>query len=254
MRRLAMAFGVITALASAPIDAQEMDVRAELLRRGAPTEFADQVEALVRTARDEGLPYQDLANKALEGWAKRGRVPSQRVVSALVELTGHFRNGREAARGAGIEAPDAPVISSAGWALARGMTADQIGEIIRAAPTTGDAAAGLTVASSLGAQGLEHAAAVRAVNDAFRGGASPERILELPSAIASLVARGVPMSDVARSILEGRGVPGNPGLGFGPGGNAAGGRPPGIPPGRGPPDLRDIPGKAKGKGQGKKNP
>lgn len=254
MRRLATVVGVALACAGAPVAAQDLDVRAELLRRGAPAVFADQVANLVETARQEGLPHQDLANKALEGWAKRARVPSARVVSALVELTGHFRDGREAARTAGLASPHASVISSAGWALARGMTAEQIAEIIRAAPTPDAAAAGLTVASSLGVQGLEHAAAVRAVNDAFRGGVAPERILELPSAIASLLARGVPMSDVARSILEGRGVPGGPGLGLGPPGNAAGGRPPGIPPGRGPPDLQNLPGQAKGKGQGQSNP
>lgn len=224
-------------------------MRAELLRRGAPAEFADRVTELVMTAREEGLPHQDIANKALEGWAKRNRVPGERVLVALDGLIGRFRDGRDAARSAGVSTPSVSIISSAGMALARGMTRDQIAEVLRAAPTPEDAATGLTVASSLGVQGLDHVAAVRAVNDAFREGAPPERILELPSAIANVLARGVPMSDVARSILEGRGIPGGPGMGIGPPDGV--GRPPGVPPGRGPPDLSDLPGK--GKGQGKKN-
>jgi hypothetical protein len=244
---MAVVLGILLSV-TAPMHGQELDVRAELMRRGAPPDFADRVAQLVTAAHREGLPHQDIANKALEGWAKRRHVPSERVLVALEGLMGAFRAGRDAARMAGISAPPMTVISSAGLALARGMTREQIADVIHAAPTPEQAAGGLAVASSLGAQGLEHAAAVRAVNDAFRDGSPPEHMLELPSVIANLIARGVPMSDVARSILEGRGVPGGPGVGIGPPGNGVG-RPPGVPPGRGPPNLNDLPGKAKGQGK-----
>ncbi len=99
---------------------------------------------------------------------------------------------------------------------------------VEAAPTPEAAATGIWVASSLAAQGLETAAAVRAVSDAYRGGRRPDDVLELPSAVAGLFARGAAPGDVARRIFEG-GRPLVP-----------------VGPGRGP--VTDLPGRGRGKG------
>ncbi len=237
--RLAVA-GLVAAALATGAAAQERDVRAELAARGAPAAFVEQVGALVDQTRAQGLPPGPLADKALEGWAKR--VPPERVVLALEQVRARLGDGRQAARGAGLADPPGPVIAAAGEALGRGMAADDVRELIRTAPTADDAAAGLAVAASLAAQGLEMRAAVRAVHDAYGRGRGPNHLFELPSAVADLAARGVPMSDVARRIMQGGGLPlppmvGGPGNGQGP--------PSGVP--RGPPIT--PPGKATGKKQ-----
>ncbi|MDH3497562.1 MAG: hypothetical protein OER21_12440 [Gemmatimonadota bacterium] len=238
-KRLAVA-GVVAAAWATGAAAQERDVRAELGARGAPAVFVEQVGVLVDQARAQGLPPGPLADKALEGWAKH--VPPERVVLALEQVRTRLADGRQAARGAGLADPPGPVIAAAGEALGRGMTPGAIQELIRTAPTADDAAAGLSVAASLAAQGLEMRAAVRAVQQAYGRGRGPTHLFELPSAVADLAARGVPMSDVARRILQGGGLPlppmvGGQGKGQGP--------PSGVP--RGPPVT--PPGKAIGKQQ-----
>ena len=79
---------------------------------------------------------------------------------------------------------------------------------VDAAPMPEAAATGLTVASALAAQGLERAAAVKAVGDAFRGGRTPQEVLEYPSVVTGLRAQGEPMAGIARRILEGGDVVG----------------------------------------------
>lgn len=214
---------------------QEPAVQELLVARGAPAEFADRVAAIVASATADGLPTGPIAQKALEGWAKRGRVPPDRIISVLGGLTQRLRQGRDAATAAGLASPPGAVVAAAAEALGRGLTAEQVGEVIRAAPTPEAAATGITVAASLAAQGLETAAAVTAVSDAYADAQPPELLLELPSALAELMARGVPLPDVARQILEGGGLP----LPSIPGMGAAAGRPAAVPPARGP--VTDIP-------------
>jgi hypothetical protein len=107
------------------------------------------------------------------------------------------------------------------------MTVDDVRAIGSSASDAEQAAASLLVAASLCAQGLERAAAVRAVQQVNRGHAGLAGLFELPSAVADLTGRGVPMSDVARRIMQGGGLP-VPAAGQG----AGQGRPGTVPPGR----------------------
>ncbi len=225
-----------------PVQGQEVGVRDQLVARGAPPEFADRVAGIVAAAQADGLPTDPLAAKALEGWAKRGRVPQDRVLIVLELLSTNLRAGRDAASEAGLHPAPAAVVAAAGEALGRGMTREDVQAVIASTDAPDAAATGLTVASSMTAQGLDRAAAVRAVREAFGQGHGPTELLELPSAVAELIARGVPMSDVARQILEGGGLPlpSGRGLGLGRSGN--------VPPGRGPPI------EPPGQGKPKKNP
>jgi hypothetical protein len=198
-----------------------------LMARGAPAEFADQVTAIVEEAEANQLPTEPLVSKALEGWAKRGRVPADRVIVVITQLQGQLRIGRELAMGAGMEAPPGAVVAAAAGALGRGMRNEDVVEIIDAAPKPEAAATGLTVASALAAQGLERAAAVRAVRDAYRGGRTLEEVLEFPSVVTGLRARGEQMAGIARRIMEGGGLPVPMGQGNGMGGQS--GPPSGVP-------------------------
>lgn len=210
--------------------AQQPDIRAQLIARGAPETFAGRVGDVVAAAGAEGLPTDPLAAKALEGWAKRGRVPTDRVISALEQLTGRYRTARSLVIDAGHASAPGGLVAAAGEALGRGLTPEQIRELVSAAPTAEAAATGITVASSLGGQGLETAAAVRAVRDAHREGRMPGELLEFPSVLADLIAQGVPMADVARMVLQGNGLP----MAANSAGAGGGARPGVVPPGRGP--------------------
>jgi hypothetical protein len=215
-----------------PMHAQQVSIRELLIARGAPAQFADQVAAIVTAAEAEALPIEPLVSKALEGWAKRGRVPPERVVAVLNQTQASLRLGREVTVGAGLDPPPAAVVAAAAGALGRGISREDVLDIMAAAPEPDAAATGLTVAAALAAQGLERRAAVKAVSDAFRGGRSPDEVLEFPSAVTGQRARGESLDDVARRILEGGGLPMPSQQGMGP----QAGRPTGVPgsqPGQG---------------------
>ncbi len=218
---------VMALFVTSGLRAQQHQVRTMLVGRGAPAEFVDQVTAIVEQTEAEQLPTEPLVSKALEGWAKRGRVPADRVIVVMTQLQGRLRIGRELAIGTGMEAPPGAVIAAAAGALGRGLGREEVVEILDMAPDPETAATGLTVASALSAQGLERAAAVRAVTDAYRGGLSLEEVLEFPSVVSGLRAQGEPMAGIARRIMEGGGLPVPMGQGHGMGGQ--GGPPAGVP-------------------------
>lgn len=243
MRRSSILVGLCALLVVPPLRAQESSVRDQLLARGAPVAFADRVAEIVAAAESQGLPTGPLATKALEGWAKRGRVPPDRVFAVLDQLAHDLEAGRAAGAEAGLDPVPPQVVAAAAEALGRGMVPEDVRSLLLAAPTPDAAATGLTVASSMAAQGLERAAAVKAVRDAYSRGEAAPNVLEYPSAVAELRARGVPMADVARQILEGGGLPLPSGHGLG----LTEGRPSNVPPGKGPPI--EPPGQTKPKGK-----
>lgn len=227
LTRHATVSALAVALLTATATAQQTQVREQLAARGAPAEFVDQVAAIVSAAESEALPTDPLVSKALEGWAKRGRVPTDRVITVMNQVHERLRMGQDVTRGAGFDPPPGAVVAAAAGAFGRGMSHQDVVDIIDAAPGAEAAATGLTVAAALAAQGLERAAAVKAVRDAYRGGRPSEEVLEFPSTVTGLRARGEPMSEVARRILEGGGLP-TPSQGMGA---QSGGRPQGVPPG-----------------------
>jgi hypothetical protein len=228
MRSMVMLAGLLLGLATGSAAAQARDVRAELAARGAPADFIERVGAAVDATRAQGLPPEPLIDKALEGWAKRGRVPEERVLAVLDQVRQRLAEGRAATLRAGMADPPGAVVAASAEALSRGMTPDDVRDLVATASDADQAAAGLTVAASLCAQGLDRGAAVRAVQDAYRRHAGVGGLFELPSAVAGMTGRGVPMADVARRIMQGGGLP-LPAAGQG----AGQGRPGTVPPGRG---------------------
>ncbi len=228
MRRMLMLAALQLALGAGAAAAQTRDIRAELAARGAPADFIARVGATVDAARAQGLPPEPLIDKALEGWAKRDRVPPERVLGVLEQVRARLAEGRAATVRAGMADPPGAVVAASAEALGRGMTADDVRDLVATASDADQAAAGLTVAASLCAQGLDRGAAVRAVQDGYRGHSGTEGLFELPSAVADLTGHGTPMADVARRIMQGGGLPA-PAAGQG----TSQGRPGTVPPGRG---------------------
>ncbi len=224
MRSLLVVCGLVLGLGPGPAVAQDRDVRRELAARGAPSAFIGPVGMLVDRARLEGLPAAPLADKALEGWAKR--VPPDRVAGALEQMRMRLVEARAIAVQAGVTDPPGVMVAAGAEALGRGLGADEIGTLIRSARTPEQGAIGLQVAASLAAQGLARNAAVAAVRHAYERDGGQD-LFELPSALADLSGQGVSMADVAQRIMRGGGLPIPPMAGRGSG------RPGNVPPGPG---------------------
>lgn len=204
MRRRATLLIVVAALAlgGGTARAQEPQIRAQLLRRGADLPFADSASALVAATVRQGLPGRPLVNKALEGLAKH--VDETRILTVMRGLATNLTRGRDALLASGMTAPTGDLVAAAGEAFNRGMDVADVRDVVRAAPSARAAASGLVVASSLAASGIARRDAVEAVAHAYRSGRSVADVLEMPSAAAALVARGVDMTDVTRRLLEDR--------------------------------------------------
>ncbi len=226
MKQARIMIGIALAILPVTLAAQDQlpDVERELVARGAPVAWARNVADIVSAARADGLPTGPLVSKALEGWAKRGRVPPDRVLTVLNQLAERFGEARELVNSAGVDNPPGTMVAATAEALGRGMTSADVRAVIAAAPTPEAAATGMIVAGSLAAQGLDIAAAVRAVEDELRRGRTVAELLQLPSGVAAMLGRGVPASAIAQQILRGGGLPiGGPGV-----------RPQGVPPAKGP--------------------
>jgi hypothetical protein len=177
------------------------DVQQQLVARGAPPELAAQVQQIVSRAANEGLPTGPIADKALEGWAKRA--PADRLLMAAGDLRVRLAAGRQAALEAQVQNPPAALVAAAAQALGRGMTPEDVRTLVRSAGPVEAATTGLMVASSLAAQGIGRTAATRAVERAFRDGRTPSQVLELPSVAAALIARGMSVGEVTTRMLAG---------------------------------------------------
>lgn len=210
MRRVVLLLVIGLAVLAAQAEAQ-VDARSILQARGAPASFANAVQTIVDSALSQGLPTDPIVTKALEGWAKRGMVPPARVVDVLNGLVVQLADGRDATVAAGLDPAPGRIVAAAAEALTRGLSPEQVRGVIESAPAPDAAETGLMVAASLAAQGLSPGDASQAVGRAFQEGHRPEHVMELPSTVADLLSRGIPMSDVARQILSGGGPPGQVG-------------------------------------------
>jgi hypothetical protein len=225
------------ALAALPLQsarAQQGELRTQLTARGLPADLVDGVAAVAADAAARGLPTAPLADKALEGWAKR--VPSARIVSVVQQFAGRMVEARDAVRTAGAATPSGDVVAAAAEAMNRGMSAAQVGDVVRAAPASPSAAPSLRVAAALSAQGMQMEQAVSVVARAMHDGRAVEQILDLPSTMRAWQAQGMAPPEIGRRMLAG--APGGSGM-RGPGGL----RPEGAPggPGAGPPPGRPVP-------------
>jgi hypothetical protein len=183
--------------------AQQADVRANLAARGLPPALVDGVVAIVTDAASQGLPTVPLADKALEGWAKRAE--PQRILQVVQQFAGRMGEARLAVRAAGMASPPGDVITAAAEALGRGMNAGQLGSIVRVNRQGGRLAPGLRVAAALSAQGMRMDQAVAVVSGAMRRGRSSDQILDMPSIMRAMQAQGFDAPEIGRRMTSGDG-------------------------------------------------
>jgi len=235
--RAAAAAAFLFAFGAGAAQAQQ-EVRAQLAARGLPPTLVDGVSAMAADAAAHGLPTGPIADKALEGWAKRAS--AERILAVVQGFTVRMGEARTAVRSAGVTAPPGDVIAAAAEAMGRGMTGAQVGDVVRAGPAPADAAPALHVVTALAAQGMAMDQAVTVVATAMREGRPADQLLDMPSVMRAMQARGMGPAEVGRQLMQGGSEgPGGPGMGPGPGGQrppGAGNRPGGMrPPGEPPP-------------------
>ena len=131
-----------------------------------------QVEGLVTSARDQGLPSEPLVQKALEGASKGA--PGPRIVMAVESILADLRRAREAL---GQRAASDEIVAAAA-ALRAGATPAMVAEIRRVGPQ-GGVAVPLAVFTDLVAGGMEVDAAWRSVSDLANRGGDDQAFLDL---------------------------------------------------------------------------
>lgn len=233
--------GAVLALTVAvmPATAQQDDPRLERIRGGLPDVAVEQIERRVAEARAQGLPFEVLLDKAVEGIAKG--VPAPRVAGAVDRLAqelgtaqGLLGNGR---------APDPTDISAVADALRRGVPEGAIRRIAQQAGPDETIALAVHTLGDLMDRGVPVEEAV-AVLEAWRyRGGRPDELREITAAVERLMRQGV-LPGQAAAALANAIRSGHPGSGQIPGGGQQGpgmsleGGPP-IPPGSGPPSDRE---------------
>ena len=193
---------VLLLLVAAPLAAQQADsVNAQLVARGLPAELAGQVAVVARETDARGLPGQAIVDKAIEGWFKR--VPPQRIVGAVRDLSQRLDRARADLRAGGVAQPSGAVIAGSAEAAAQGISRGDQVAIIRAAPSADAAASGLSVSAALVVQGLGPSTSAQLVSESFRRGRSLAQVLDLPAAARALQVRGTASGEVGRQLLNG---------------------------------------------------
>ena len=210
MNRMRLLLAVVPLLiAPAPLLAQRVDVRSRMAARGLPAGLVDQVAAIAARASAQGVPENPLADKAIEGWAKR--VPAPRILAAVRTFADRMSAAVQAVRGGGLESPPGQVVAAAAEAMGGGLRAAEVQAIVRAAPSVTAAGPGLNVVAALTAQGLASNQAVAIVVGAMRSHRSVAALLDLPSVARAMHDQGMSASEIGQHILSGDGGDGQDG-------------------------------------------
>ena len=202
MRTIRALLAGAAVLAAPPLlIAQNANVEARLEARGLPAALARDVAAIAAGASARGVPDQPLADKAIEGWAKR--VPAERILGAVRHFADEMARARQAVTAAGVESPSGTVIAAAAEAMRSGMRTEQVRSVVQAAAAADVAAPGLSVAAALRAQGLGGDQAVKIVVGAMRNHESMAQLLDLPSIARAMHDEGLSPGDIEHRMLDG---------------------------------------------------
>jgi hypothetical protein len=131
-----------------------------------------QVEAVLSTATQSGIPTEPLVQKALEGSSKRA--PGPRIITAVKALLADLTRARQ---GLGKNASADELVAGAA-ALRAGATLEMVGQIRRDKPE-GGVAVPLAVFTDLVAGGMTVDAAWHSVADLARNGGDEQQFLDL---------------------------------------------------------------------------
>lgn len=189
---------LVLALAGSPAAGQESPrARAQAT---LPGDVFAQVDALARTAEQDGIPGDILFNKALEGAAKR--VPADRLLPAIQVYAGRLQEARDAF---GPEARG-PLLVAGADALQRGVGRDLLHGLGQSAERSPMAC---LVLADLVESGVTGDQALGLVREAMRLRAREQDMLDMPAQVRRLMRQGQSASEavdqVRRGLQRGRG-------------------------------------------------
>ena len=150
-------------------------------RAALPPEVFQQLDVLVASAIQEGLPAEPLWDKALEGAAKR--VPPPRITPVVAEYSSRLRTARSAL--GGTQAP--AILVAAADALRRGVPQDVLG---RLGPSDRRTPIALVVLGDLVETGVPADRALDVVREALVRRAADEDMLGLGARVRAAMRRG----------------------------------------------------------------
>ena len=170
------------------------------LNRRVPPGVAAAVRALADSAAARGLPTDPLVDKAIEGSAKG--VDPERVVAAVRLVFTQLDAAAAGIRVGGVVIPDRETIEAGAFALAAGMTGQQISELVKLSITPYTPAATLRVAGTLTALGVPASQTVALVRETIRNGRASADLLVLPGRVQAQMARGESPAQAAAGLTR----------------------------------------------------
>jgi len=196
---LMLAAGVASSPLPLPLAAQTL--RARLAGR-IPAAAIAPVDSLVWAAAADGLPTDQLVEKALEGGAKQAS--SEQIVAAVAQIASQLREARTLLLRSGAPAPLPPAeVVAVAAALVRGLPAALVQRIVAVLPGEPTGPALDAVADMVG-HGFVRDSAVDLVVDAVRQGLRGLRLLDVATAAVHELQRGrshsLALADVRRQL------------------------------------------------------
>jgi len=212
--RITLGIAFLSVASMAPTDGTAQAAQSRLSEL-LPGPYGDSAAAIVVGARTVGLPVVSLELLARQGVVK-GTSPEV-VVAALRAEARRLADARQALSVAG-PAPTAGELRAGADALHRGVTLEAIAGLAREAPRDRSLEVPIFVLAGLVDRGVPVDDALAAVTARLRDGVGDRELGELPLYVTRLFARGLPTTDVVRTLLvmeHGLGddlVPRNPGV------------------------------------------
>lgn len=140
------------------------------LAKVLPASAAQQVIALMKSARADGLPADALANRSLK-FAARGIAPAS-IVKAASEQLARMRSARDVLRGARGRTPSGAEIEAGAEALREGVRTSDVAALAKGAPAGRSIAVPLYVVGSLVNAGVPEKDAMQRVASKLQSHAS----------------------------------------------------------------------------------
>lgn len=197
------------------------------LRELLPPEAANRVMETIEQAVENGLPGLAIANRALEGAAKRRS--GDEIMAAALQLASDLGSARDVLRAGGRE-PQSAEIEAAALALGAGVSGEEISSLASYGPSGRSLVVPLTVLASLMGRDLPSDEALKAVRDRLAQRAGDEEFARMPRELGQLPvgARPGEIGPPIKIPARGMGVPAGPPDGIPASGGRPGGRP-GLP-------------------------
>jgi len=160
------------------------------------------VDSVVRLAAADGLPTDQLVEKALEGGAKQAS--TEQIVAAVAQVATQLRQARTLLLRSGATAPVQPAeVVAVAAALVRGLPAPLVQRLVAVLPGEPTGPALDAVADMVG-HGFAQDSAVDLVVDAVRQGLRGLRLLDVATALVHELQRGrshtLALADVRRRL------------------------------------------------------